>query len=104
MNENPVELIRTIKGWRVTLEAAQEHATHAWGDLNRDGLLPTGTSTDRWPPTVPASSPDGGMANVGHTPYHLAAMIMYVQRVYEAMVQTVGDDDDDGSFADVTNR
>lgn len=61
--------------WRGTLESALEHASHAWADLKRHGLVDE--TMPVWPPDV--------SNDVGTVAYHFAAVIKYVQRVYEAI-------------------
>ena len=78
-----------LEEWRNTLQTAQEHAAHAWADLKRSGLVDE--TMPVWPPEVSNA--------IGTAAYHFAAMIMYVQRVYESIyLQCPGDSEDDPIF------
>ena len=81
-----IDLMEEMAGWRDTLETAMEHASHAWADLRRHGLVDE-VLPPRWPPEV--TNP------VGSAAYHFAAMSMYVQRVYEQIVRICPEDDDE---------
>jgi len=79
-----------MRNWHNKLEAALENGAHAWGALERAGQLPPEASTDRWPPTC---SEGEDFRNVGQVPYHLAAMIRYVQIVWQCLDGYVSNDD-----------
>jgi len=79
----------SLAEWLVFLDAALEHGSQAWWAMAREGLLPKGTTMDRWPPEVPVGA---NMENVDHVPYHVASMIWYVYRVYDKIIAKEQDD------------
>lgn len=75
--------------WLAFLDAALEHGRQAWDAMIHEGLLPKGTTMDKWPPEVTTGV---NMENVGHVPYHVASMIWYVYRVYDKIIAKEQDD------------
>ena len=70
------------KQWLNQLEAANEHAAFAWHALGVTSNL-----ENSWPPVVT------GRAKVGSLTYHLAALIGYVNKVFNGIAETLPDEE-----------
>jgi hypothetical protein len=68
-----IPTLENINQIEATMDAALEHASHAWTALERETLV-NRENPESWPPRVAAS--------VGTAQYHFAAMIDAVYRAY----------------------
>jgi hypothetical protein len=65
------------------IDAAMEHASHAWGKLVQLGHA---HQTEFWPPDLAAERTDSSLTAA----YHVAVMIKYMYRVQQAMAKFWG--------------